>query len=401
MKRLTLLGSTGSIGVQTLDIINAHPELYQVIALVAGYNTTLIVEQCKKFHPLYVAMANEKSANIVRQELKYFNIKTKVLSGIQAACELVALNEVDQVMSAIVGMYGLLPTLAAIRSGKTILLANKESLIACGHLIIDEVKKYNATLLPIDSEHNAIFQNLPLYVQKQLGSVDLTDHGIKSIILTGSGGPLYNLNLSDLEKVSPQEACNHPNWSMGPKISVDSATMINKGFEYIESCLLFNINSKLVEIIIHHQSIIHSMVRYHNGTILAHLSPSDMRIPIAYCMSWPNIRINKTNVKSLDFNKLSSLTFETLDFNRYPCLKLAIDAYHSGQAAIATLNAANEIAVEAFLKNQIKFTDIALLNNEILIKNSFSEPDSIESVLEIDRIARVLAMKTIKNFSIA
>ncbi|MDU5783140.1 MAG: 1-deoxy-D-xylulose-5-phosphate reductoisomerase [Pantoea sp.] len=397
MKRLTLLGSTGSIGASTLAVVRANPELYQITALVAGQNVALMAEQCQAFQPRYAAMADEASAQALRERLKALNVSTEVLSGVQAACELAALDEVDQVMAAIVGASGLLPTLAAIRAGKSVLLANKESLVTCGRLFMEAVRHHQAQLLPVDSEHNAIFQSLPASIQHQLGYADLRENGIESIILTGSGGPFRDTPLADLATMSPEQACAHPNWSMGRKISVDSATMMNKGLEYIEARWLFNASAAQMEVILHPQSMIHSMVRYCDGSVLAQLGSPDMRTPIAHCMAWP-ARIS-AGVTPLDFTRMSALTFAEPDFARYPCLKLAIDACEAGQAATTTLNAANEVAVAAFLDNQIRFTDIAAINSEALSAQTFAEPDSVDAVLDIDRAARASATKMLPRFA--
>lgn len=397
MKRLTLLGSTGSIGASTLAVVRANPELYQITALVAGQNVALMAEQCQTFQPRYAAMADEASAQALRERLKALNVSTEVLSGVQAACELAALDEVDQVMAAIVGASGLLPTLAAIRAGKSVLLANKESLVTCGRLFMEAVRHHQAQLLPVDSEHNAIFQSLPASIQHQLGYADLRENGIESIILTGSGGPFRDTPLADLATMSPAQACAHPNWSMGRKISVDSATMMNKGLEYIEARWLFNASAAQMEVILHPQSMIHSMVRYCDGSVLAQLGSPDMRTPIAHCMAWP-ARIS-AGVTPLDFTRMSALTFAEPDFARYPCLKLAIDACEAGQAATTTLNAANEVAVAAFLDNQIRFTDIAAINSEALAAQTFAEPDSVDAVLDIDRAARARATEMLPRFA--
>ncbi|MBA2815637.1 1-deoxy-D-xylulose-5-phosphate reductoisomerase [Candidatus Pantoea persica] len=397
MKRLTLLGSTGSIGTSTLAVIRANPDLYRVTALVAGQNVALMVEQCLAFQPRYASMADEASAQALRERLKALNVNTEVLSGVQAACELAALDEVDQVMASIVGASGLLPTLAAIRAGKSVLLANKESLVTCGRLFMEAVRYHQAQLLPVDSEHNAIFQSLPASIQHQLGYADLRENGIESIILTGSGGPFRDTPLADLSTMSPDQACAHPNWSMGRKISVDSATMMNKGLEYIEARWLFNASAAQMEVILHPQSMIHSMVRYCDGSVLAQLGLPDMRTPIAHCMAW-SARIS-AGVTPLDFTRMSALTFAEPDFGRYPCLKLAIDACEAGQAATTTLNAANEVAVAAFLDGQIRFTDIAALNSEVLAAQAFSEPESVDAVLEIDRAARARAAEILPRFA--
>ncbi|WP_017348524.1 1-deoxy-D-xylulose-5-phosphate reductoisomerase [Pantoea sp. A4] len=398
MKRLTILGSTGSIGVSTLSVVSQNPHLYQVVALVAGQNVAVMAEQCLAFKPRYASMADEASAVALRERLRALNLDTEVLSGVQAACELAALDDVDQVMAAIVGASGLLPTLAAIRAGKTVLLANKESLVTCGRLFMEAVQQHQAQLLPVDSEHNAIFQSLPASIQHQLGYADLRDNGIESVILTGSGGPFRDTPLQDLAAMSPDQACAHPNWSMGRKISVDSATMMNKGLEYIEARWLFNASAAQMEVILHPQSVIHSMVRYCDGSVLAQLGSPDMRTPIAHSMAWPQ-RI-QAGVTPLDFTRMASLTFAEPDFSRYPCLKLAIDACATGQVATTTLNAANEIAVAAFLNHQIRFTDIAALNSEVLAKVVSAEPESVEAVIEIDRQARMAAEALLPRFSL-
>lgn len=393
MKRLTVLGSTGSIGTNTLSVVRQNPEKFQVLALVAGKNVAEMAKQCLEFNPKYAAMADESSAKALRAILSENNNKTEVLSGKQAAIDLAGLDDADQVMSAITGVAGLLPTLAAIRKGKRILLANKESLITSGRLFFNEIRQHNASVFPIDSEHNAIFQSLPEIIQLNLGFADLTASGISSIVLTGSGGPFRETPLSHFDNVTPDEACNHPNWSMGRKISVDSATMMNKGLEYIEACYFFNANADQMEVIIHPQSVIHSMVRYRDGSVIAQLGTPDMRTPISYSMAYPQ-RI-MSGAKPLDFASLSSLTFVQPDYQRYPCLKLAIDACHQGQAATTALNGANEMTVAAFLEGKIRFTDIAKINHKILESQVFSEPVSIEEVLEIDECARRDAAKII------
>ncbi|MDX7991921.1 1-deoxy-D-xylulose-5-phosphate reductoisomerase [Xenorhabdus littoralis] len=397
MKRLTILGSTGSIGKSTLSVVRNNPAKFRVIALVAGKNIEVMAQQCLEFHPQYAAMADEPSAKALRQLLQEQGSQTEVLFGKEAICDLAALDEVDQVMSAIVGVAGLLPTLAAIRKGKQVLLANKESLITSGRLFMDAVVRHKAQLLPIDSEHNAIFQSLPEEIQHNLGTVSLKDHGISSIILTGSGGPFRKTALETLPGVTPDEACAHPIWSMGRKISVDSATMMNKGLEYIEARYLFNASADEIEVLLHPQSVIHSMVRYQDGSIIAQLGTQDMCTPIAYAMAYPN-RIS-SGAKPLDFTELSMLTFEALDYQRYPCLKLAIEACHKGQAAATALNAANEETVDIFLKDGIRFTDIATINRLVVEKLNLSEPQNIEEVLEIDNIARILARETIRTFT--
>ncbi len=396
MKQLTILGSTGSIGISTLAVVRANPEQFVVKALVAGCNSALMAEQCAAFRPAYACMADVQAAEELRCLLKERQIATEVLCGDQAACDLAALDEVDQVMAAIVGAAGLLPTLAAIRAGKQVLLANKEALVTCGRLFLDAVGASGAQLLPIDSEHNAIFQSMPASLQQQLGYAAPEDYGIDSIILTGSGGPFRDTPLEELRYVTPEQACAHPNWSMGRKISVDSATMMNKGLEYIEARWLFNATDAQMEVILHPQSVIHSMVRYRDGSVIAQLGSPDMRTPIAHAMAWPQ-RVD-SGVKPLDFTCMGGLTFMEPDYARYPCLKLAIDASLAGQAATTTLNAANEIAVAAFLAGQIGFTDIAALNVAVLEASSCPEPQTVDAVLAIDKKARDKAHALLSRF---
>ncbi|OTP83396.1 1-deoxy-D-xylulose-5-phosphate reductoisomerase [Gilliamella apicola] len=391
MKNITILGSTGSIGCSTLTVIRQNPTLYKAYALVGGKNVVKMTQQCQEFKPKYVAMADQHAASELKANLINLNLDIDVFSGDEAICDLAQLPEVDQVMAAIVGAAGLKPTLAAIKKGKCILLANKESLVTCGHLFMQAVKRYGAQLLPVDSEHNAIFQSLPASVQQDLGFANLADHGITKIVLTGSGGPFRDFPIDKLAFVTPEQAVAHPNWSMGKKISVDSATMMNKGLEYIEARWLFNASPEEMEIIVHPQSIIHSMVRYQDGSVIAELGVPDMCTPIAYSMSYPK-RINST-VPALDFTKIASLTFNQPDFDRYPCLKLAIDASNQGQAATTALNAANEIAVAAFLENKIGFMDIAKQVSKVLEKLTFPEPTTIEDVFAIDLWARETCLK--------
>lgn len=396
MKQLTVLGSTGSIGCNTLDVVRHNPERFAVTALVAGKNVERMVEQCLEFTPRYAVMDDAKSADAVKIALREHGSRTEVLCGQQAACDVAALDEVDQVMAAIVGAAGLLPTLSAIRAGKSILLANKESLVTCGRLFLEAVKQHNAQLLPVDSEHNAIFQSLPQSFQSDLGYADLEQHGVSSILLTGSGGPFRETPISELGAMTPDQACRHPNWSMGRKISVDSATMMNKGLEYIEARWLFNASAKQMEVLIHPQSVIHSMVRYQDGSVLAQLGEPDMRTPIANTMAWPHRVVS--GAKPLDFCKMGALSFSEPDYARYPCLKLAMEAFEQGQAATTALNAANEISVAAFLDGQIRFTDIANVNMAVLDSLDLREPQSVEAVLVIDAMAREAATTQAKHF---
>lgn len=396
MKQLTVLGSTGSIGCNTLDVVRHNPDKFTVTALVAGKNVDRMVEQCLAFTPRYAVMDDARSADAVAAALREHGSRTEVLSGQQAACDVAALDEVDQVMAAIVGAAGLLPTLAAIRAGKTILLANKESLVTCGRLFMEAVKQHHAQLLPVDSEHNAIFQSLPQRFQSDLGYADLAQHGVSSILLTGSGGPFRETPIAELSAMTPDQACRHPNWSMGRKISVDSATMMNKGLEYIEARWLFNASAQQMEVLIHPQSVIHSMVRYQDGSVLAQLGEPDMRTPIANTLAWPDRVVS--GAKPLDFCKMGALSFSEPDYARYPCLKLAMEAFEQGQAATTALNAANEIAVAAFLDEQIRFTDIAALNLAVLETLDLREPQSVDEVLAIDARAREAAAAQTKYF---
>ncbi|WP_318371233.1 1-deoxy-D-xylulose-5-phosphate reductoisomerase [Enterobacter sp.] len=397
MKQLTLLGSTGSIGCSTLNVVRQNPDRFSVTALVAGKNVTRMIEQCLEFAPRFAVMDDEASARELKEALRQHGSRTEVMSGQRAACEMAALEEVDQVMAAIVGAAGLVPTLAAIHAGKTVLLANKEALVTCGRLFMEAVKNSGAQLLPVDSEHNAIFQSLPQPFQHNLGYADLEQNGVLSILLTGSGGPFRETPLSELAAMTPDQACRHPNWSMGRKISVDSATMMNKGLEYIEARWLFNASAHQMEVLIHPQSVIHSMVRYQDGSVLAQLGEPDMRTPIAHTMAWPE-RVT-SGVKPLDFCKLSALTFVAPDYERYPCLKLAMDAFEQGQAVTTALNAANEVTVAAFLASAIRFTDIAALNLSVLEQMDLREPQSIDDVLAVDSAAREVAEKEVMRLA--
>lgn len=388
-QNLVILGSTGSIGTSTLSVIEHNPEQYQAFALVGGRNVELMVEQCMKFQPVFAALDDESAAKNLREKLTVLGSKTQVLSGQKAICELAAHEQADQVMAAIVGAAGLLPTLSAVKAGKRVLLANKESLVTCGQLFIDAVQKYGAQLLPVDSEHNAIFQSLPPEAQQKIGFCPLKDLGISKIVLTGSGGPFRYTDLSEFDRITPAQAVAHPNWSMGKKISVDSATMMNKGLEYIEARWLFNAGADEMEVIIHPQSIIHSMVRYVDGSVIAQMGNPDMRTPIAETMAYPNRTF--AGVEPLDFYKLNGLTFLEPDFNRYPNLKLAMDAFAAGQYATTAMNAANEIAVDAFLNGQIKFTDIAKVNSKVVEAIQPQSIDCVDDVLEVDGQARELA----------
>lgn len=381
MKGLCILGSTGSIGVNTLDVAARHPEKYKIIALSANSQVERLAEQCEQYQPEFAVMANENAAEQLTSILKNKNSAVKVLSGIDGLETIASLKQVDYVMAAIVGAAGLKPSLAAARSGKRILLANKEALVMSGQLFMDEVKKNNAELLPIDSEHNAIFQCMPENYDN-----DLSKSGITKILLTGSGGPFRTKALNELENVTPDQACAHPNWSMGRKISVDSATMMNKGLEIIEACWLFNTTPDHIQVVVHPQSVIHSMVQYSDGSVLAQLGQPDMRTPIAHALSWPE-RI-ESGVEKLDFFSISKLEFEQPDYERFPCLRLAEESIRKGGTAPAILNAANEIAVASFLNHELKFTDIPYIVEQTLLNLSSRPANSLDEILEDDLAAR-------------
>ena len=381
VKGICILGATGSIGVNTLDVVARHPEKYKIVALSANGQVDRLLEQCEKYQPEYAVMANKKAAEELESKLKNKNISTQVLSGIDGLETIASLPQVDIVMAAIVGAAGLKPTLAAARSGKRILLANKEALVMSGQIFMDEVKKNNAVLLPIDSEHNAIFQCLPENYEK-----GLAESGITKILLTGSGGPFRTKALSELTNITPDEACAHPNWSMGRKISVDSATMMNKGLEIIEACWLFNTNPDNIQVVVHPQSVIHSMVQYSDGSVLAQLGQPDMRTPIAHALAWPD-RI-ESGVEKLDLFSIAKLEFEQPDYERFPCLRLAEESIRKGGTAPAILNAANEVAVASFLNNELSFIDIPYIVEQTL-KNINSRPaNSLTEILEDDLAAR-------------
>ncbi len=393
MIKVTVLGSTGSIGVNTLDVISQHPQRYQVFALTANTGLERMLEQCSQWQPRYAVMANEQAAEQLRQALKSSRgNEVEVLFG-ESGLEYVARHEdTDYVMAAIVGAAGLLPTLAAAKAGKRVLLANKESLVLSGKIFMDAVRDSKAELLPIDSEHNAIFQCMPVDFANGLSKT-----GVTRILLTASGGPFRTKSLSQLAEVSPDEACAHPNWDMGRKISVDSASMMNKGLELIEACWLFNTQPENVQVVIHPQSVIHSLVEYSDGSVLAQLGNPDMRTPIAYGLSWPE-RIT-SNVEALDLFDIARLDFEEPDLNRFPCLRLAAEAMQRGGTATAILNAANEIAVAEFLAGRIRFTDIPDIVENALSNSSISSANSLDSVITADSQARELAAFRIQEIT--
>ena len=374
---LTILGSTGSIGESTLDVVSRHPEKFRVFALAGHRQVDKLAAQCKQFRPEYAVVGDAGHAAELEKKLKQEGISTQVLYGAQALIDVASAEEVSGVMCAIVGAAGLPSALAAAQKGKTIYLANKETLVVSGALFMETARQNGATVLPIDSEHNAIFQVLPRDYTGRLN-----EHGINSIILTASGGPFLNTDLSTFDSITPEQAVKHPNWSMGRKISVDSASMMNKGLELIEAHWLFNCPPEKLEVVIHPQSVIHSMVRYRDGSVLAQLGNPDMRTPIAYCLGLPE-RID-SGVGELDFGALSALTFQKPDFNRFPCLKLAYQAMNAGGAAPCVLNAANEVAVAAFLDKRIKFTDIAKVVAHCLARDFSDGHHDIEGLLAQD-----------------
>ena len=378
---LTILGSTGSIGESTLDVVSRHPEKFRVFALAGHRQVDKLVAQCKQFRPEYAVVGDADHAAELEKKLKQEGINTQVLYGSQALIDVASADEVSGVMCAIVGAAGLPSALAAAQKGKTIYLANKETLVVSGALFMETARQNGAAVLPIDSEHNAIFQVLPRDYTGRLN-----EHGINSIILTASGGPFLNTDLSTFDSITPEQAVKHPNWSMGRKISVDSASMMNKGLELIEAHWLFNCPPEKLEVVIHPQSVIHSMVRYRDGSVLAQLGNPDMRTPIAYCLGLPE-RID-SGVGELDFGALSALTFQKPDFDRFPCLKLAYQAMNAGGAAPCVLNAANEVAVAAFLDKRIKFTDIAQVVAHCLAQDFSDGRHDIEGLLAQDAQTR-------------
>ncbi len=384
-QQLTILGATGSIGSSTLDIIRLNPQRYRVFAITAQQSVEKMRLLCEEFSPTYAVLVDQVAADALRTQLGKQST-TVVLAGTDALCDVCRDDRVDTVMASIVGAAGLLPTLAAIDADKRVLLANKEALVMSGDLFIKRLRQSRAILLPVDSEHNAIFQSLPLKAQQRLGYCSLEELGINKLLLTGSGGPFLNAPLASLDGVTPEQACNHPNWSMGRKISVDSATMMNKGLEYIEARWLFDTRQDQIEVVIHPQSVIHSMVQYIDGSVISQMGLPDMKTPIAYAMSYPE-RIN-SGVKALDFSLLKDFTFQQPDFERFPCLKLAIDACYQGQSATTALNAANEVSVAAFLAHQIRFTDISKINEQVLQRIGHGHTPSIEDILEVDIKAR-------------
>lgn len=383
-QRITVLGATGSIGLSTLDVIARHPERYEAFALTGYSRLDELLALCLRHVPVFAVVPDEASAATLRAGLDAAGSRTEVLVGERGLCAVAADPQVDAVMAAIVGAAGLRPTLAAVEAGKKVLLANKEALVMSGALFMDAVRRHNAVLLPIDSEHNAIFQCLPVDYARGLGQV-----GVRRILLTASGGPFRQTPASELARVTPEQACAHPNWSMGRKISVDSASMMNKGLELIEACWLFDAPASRVEVVVHPQSVIHSLVDYIDGSVLAQLGNPDMRTPIANALAWPE-RID-SGVAPLDLFAIARLDFEAPDETRFPCLRLAREAAEAGNSAPAVLNAANEIAVEAFLQRRIRFPEIASMIEQVLEREPVVAVDSLDAVFAADQRARELA----------
>lgn len=397
MRRVVILGSTGSIGLSTLSVLAQHSQRFEVLALTAASQVDKLLAQCLQFKPRYAAMLDAKAAGELSFQLKQAGSATEVLSGHAALCQLAAHPDADIVMAAIVGAAGLLPTLAAVEQGKTVLLANKEALVMSGELFINKVKQHGATLLPIDSEHNAIFQCLPAALQQHTHDQRIQDFGISKLLLTGSGGPFLTTPLSAFADITPAQAVAHPNWSMGQKISVDSATMMNKGLEFIEARWLFNCAAEDIEVVIHPQSIIHSMVQYTDGSVLAQLGQPDMRTPIAHALAFPQ-RI-ASPVAPLNFKQLCDFTFTEPEPERYPNLYLAIEACRAGQGATTALNAANELAVAAFLAGNIRFTDIVRVNSASLQQFAGFRVSTLDDIVALDQQARLSAQASLRKFA--
>ena len=386
MKGICVLGATGSIGISTLDVVGRHPDRYRVVALTAHRDADRLAEQCRRHRPALAVLADAAAAPRLRALLADMDQPPEILAGPAALAQVAALPEVDIVMAAIVGAAGLLPTLAAARAGKRLLLANKEALVIAGEILMSAAAASGALLLPIDSEHNAIFQCMPPGYERGLERV-----GVERILLTASGGPFRDRPLADLAQVTPDQACAHPNWSMGRKISVDSATMMNKGLELIEACWLFGTRPERIQIVIHPQSVIHSLVQYVDGSVLAQLGNPDMRTPIAHALAWPE-RLS-SGVSPLDLFAVGRLDFSPPGYDRFPCLSLAIQAAEAGGTAPTILNAANEVAVAAFLGGRIGFIAIAGLVAETLARLPAGPvpPEGLDTLLATDREARALA----------
>ncbi len=398
MQNLVILGASGSIGQSTLKVLRHNPGRWQVLALTAARSVDAMLRDCLEFSPRFAVMMDEGAASDLAGRLKAHGSTTQVLSGQAALCDVAAHPDAHSVMAAIVGAAGLAPTMAAVRAGKRILLANKEALVMSGAFFMEAVREHGAELLPIDSEHNAIFQCLPVDVQRQPGFCDLAGAGISKILLTGSGGPFRYADVGELHHVTPAQAIAHPNWSMGAKISVDSATMMNKGLEYIEARWLFNAAPEQIQVVIHPQSVIHSMVQYKDGSVLAQLGNPDMCTPIAHALSYPE-RI-ESGVEPLDFFSVGEFSFIRPDYERYPCLALAMRACQQGQGATTSLNAANEEAVAAFLAERIGFMDIARVNESVMAELGSSAAGSLADLIALDGTARARAQQLIKELAV-
>lgn len=398
MQGITILGSTGSIGVNTLDVISRHPDRFKVVALTASNNVDRLFSQCQQYHPDYAVMADETAALQLAERIGQSDLSTEVLAGVDGLIKVSQLDTVVQVMAAIVGAAGLLPTLAAAKAGKRVLLANKEALVMSGKLFMDTARENNALLMPVDSEHNAIFQCMPDDLTEYHSSVKMTNQransGIERILLTASGGPFRTWSADRLHDVTPEQAVNHPNWDMGKKISVDSATLMNKGLELIEAYWLFDMAISNIDVVIHPQSVIHSMVTYNDGSVVAQLGNPDMRTPIAHALAWPE-RI-ASGVEPLNIFEVAKLDFEQPDLKRFPCLRLCYEAIEMGGSATTVLNAANEVAVAAFLDEKIGFNEIAILIEQTLNKaNITNDVSSLEGILKADAEARTITNECI------
>jgi len=393
LQRLTILGSTGSIGTSTLDVVARHPGRFEVFALTASRQVDLMWQQCQTFRPRHAVMVDPVAAADLAQRVRAAGLPIEVHSGAAALDEVASHEEVDAVMAAIVGAAGLSSCLAAARAGKRLLLANKEALVVGCEVFMQAVKEGGATLLPIDSEHNAVFQCLPR--NSRATPETLPAQGVRRIVLTASGGPFREWPLEQLHAVTPEQACKHPNWSMGRKISVDSASMMNKGLEVIEACFLFGVGPELVDVLIHPQSIVHSMVEYADGSVLAQMGSPDMRIPIAHCLAWPQ-RI-ASGAAFLDLTRQNALQFFTPDLERFPCLRLGMEAARAGGTAPTILNAANEVAVEAFLKGESGFTAIPAIIEQTLAQMTCRKAESVDMIRQVDEQARSLARRLIQR----
>ncbi|GAA0104845.1 1-deoxy-D-xylulose-5-phosphate reductoisomerase [Paraclostridium sordellii] len=383
MKKISILGSTGSIGTQTLDVVRKNRDKFEVVAISANSSINLLLEQIKEFKPKYVAVYNENSAKQLKEIIPR-DIKIEVLSGMDGLVTISSLDEIDVLLTAIVGMIGLVPTLEAIKKGKTIALANKETLVTAGQLVMEEARKRNVDILPVDSEHSAIFQCLNGENKKE----------IDSIILTASGGPFRGKTKEELLNVTKNEALKHPNWSMGRKISIDSSTLMNKGLEVIEAKWLFDVDAEKIDVVVHPQSIIHSMVQFVDSSIIAQMGCPDMKLPIQYALTYPDRLLN--DFERLDFSKLNGLTFEKPDLETFPCLQLAYESLKSGGTYSAVLNAANEVLVNEFLEDKIKFYDIPYYIEKTLEAHDSIKKPTLEEILHIDEWSRDFVKKCIK-----